>query len=822
MKTADALSRAPTESTEKSTSEEDVEAFVFAVLSNIQVSQTRKDEIRIETGKDKVLNLLKNTIMTGWPERRKDCKDGVSLYWGFRDELTIVDDMIFKGTRILIPSSMRNQMLTKIHVGHLGTEKCKIRARQVLFWPGINKDIDWMVKDCQICQQFQNHQPKEPLNSHELPHSPFEKVSTDLFQINNKDYIVVVDAYSNYPEVVQIPNQSSRVVIQAMKNIFSRHGIPKQILSDNGPCYRSQEFKVFSKEWDFQHVTSSPRYPKSNGLAEKTVQTMKNIIRKCCAAGDDVQLGLLAYRTTKLDIGLSSSELLMGRQLRNNLPSFVPDIKKGKRVAKDIIGWKHRQREKQKYYHDRTGVKSLPELGTKDQVRIRDSETGRKVTSKKAMQLKRQHKKDFQNNLEVVGMIPEAMKQYLSPKLRRIWMACSNPDSQTPCSGDQKWECRKENGRYRIYKCRGIGDTGKTRVQRDVPFLSQECPCDQERWKLSRQEKRNQRKFLRSHLGDRDFKPKFMRSKRSYLRTLNYSHDTFDLVDQSGTESPAFDVFDRRCRVLPNNTMTCDIQLYEDASEWKNHKTKLDDMIEEYQKMLDDLRHIRKHLKKSKPRKSYLSEIDNNESGPGFYTDDFNIDDGLEPDGEAVPCDCEEEEQLEQNEDDSTEAYYNIRKKGWTRKKNKPWRRRYSRKSCNAPDMNCFSHNNDHWKTPPLWPYGYFCFCTNSNNNTYWCLRTINATHNFLYCEFITNFISYYDFTVDPFQMKNKVHELNYGVLHQLRDELFRLRRCSGSRECYSRAGSRAYRRRQKDNNISDISADDINLNYDYSDYGVS
>lgn len=178
----------------------------------------------------------------------------------------------------------------------------------------------------------------------------------------------MVDAYSNYPEVVQIPNQSSRVVIQAMKNIFSRHGIPKQVLSDNGPCYSSQEFKVFSKEWDFQHVTSSPRYPKSNGLAEKTVQTMKNIIRKCCAAGDDVQLGLL---------GLSPSELLMGRQLRNNLPSFVPDIKKGKRVAKDIIGWKHRQREKQKYYHDRTGVKSLPELGTNDQVRIRDSETGR-------------------------------------------------------------------------------------------------------------------------------------------------------------------------------------------------------------------------------------------------------------------------------------------------------------------------------------------------------------------------------------------------------------------------------------------------------------
>ena len=60
-------------------------------------------------------------------------------------------------------------------------------------------------------------------------------------------------------------------------------------------------------------------------------------------------------------------------------------------------------------------------------------------------------------------------------------------------------------------------------------------------------------------------------------------------------------------------------------------------------------------------------------------------------------------------------------------------------------NMNCFTHDNHHWKTPPYWTYGPFCFCSNANNNTYWCVRTINTTHDFVYCEFITTFMSYYD-----------------------------------------------------------------------------
>ena len=116
--------------------------------------------------------------------------------------------------------------------------------------------------------------------SHEIPDRPWQTVGTDLFDWDGSSFVLIVDYYSRFVEIEWLQNTRSATVIKETKAVFSRHGIPEKVISDNGPCYSSQEYAKFAKDWDFNHVTSSPRYPHSNGLSEKFVQTVKRILTK--------------------------------------------------------------------------------------------------------------------------------------------------------------------------------------------------------------------------------------------------------------------------------------------------------------------------------------------------------------------------------------------------------------------------------------------------------------------------------------------------------------------------------------------------------------
>ncbi|XP_071442524.1 extracellular sulfatase SULF-1 homolog [Hetaerina americana] len=105
-------------------------------------------------------------------------------------------------------------------------------------------------------------------------------------------------------------------------------------------------------------------------------------------------------------------------------------------------------------------------------------------------------------------------------------------------------------------------------------------------------------------------------------------------------------------------------------------------------------------------------------------------------------------------------------------------------RECISEKMNCFSHDNDHWRTAPYWTDGPFCFCMNANNNTYWCLRTINATHNFLFCEFVTGLLTFYNLRIDPFEQWNRIQTLTSAELASLKAQLEHMKRCKGPRDC--------------------------------------
>lgn len=180
------------------------------------------------------------------------------------------------------------------------------------------QQITQLVQNCQVCLK-ESKPGKEPLISTVLPKYPWQAVGTDLFELNKHNYVLVVDYFSRFPEVVKLTSTTSANVISALKSVFSRHGIPEVVRSDNGPQYASAEFSTFASSYGFQHITSSPRYPQSNGLAERCVQTVKNLLKK----SSDPYQSLLSYRSTPLSwCDLSPAELSMGRRLRTSLPQM--------------------------------------------------------------------------------------------------------------------------------------------------------------------------------------------------------------------------------------------------------------------------------------------------------------------------------------------------------------------------------------------------------------------------------------------------------------------------------------------------------------------
>ena len=266
---ADTLSRAPEESTETAANTKD-ECEVLTI-ENMPVSEEKLEQCKDATRKDLTLQKLKTTVISGWPERKSQVDPELREYWNIKGEISFCDDLLLRKDRLIVPSSLREEMLSQIHSSHLGIEKCKRRARDLLYWPGMNQQIADMVSKCNTCNMYRNSQAKEPLKSHELPERPWQKIAIDLFELDKQEYVVMVDYYSKFFEVSHLPNSKSKTVINHNKPQFARYGIPETIVSDNGPEFSSHEFADFAKQYGFKHITSSPRYPQSNGLAERAV-----------------------------------------------------------------------------------------------------------------------------------------------------------------------------------------------------------------------------------------------------------------------------------------------------------------------------------------------------------------------------------------------------------------------------------------------------------------------------------------------------------------------------------------------------------------------
>ena len=321
---ADTLSRAPTATASDADTQfyQDTEMFVNTVMSSLPATEKRLAEIMQKQEEDEVCRQLKQFCQAGWPDQH-EVPEALKPYYSVSAELTIYKGLLMRSNRIVIPSSLRQDMLDRLHTGHQGITKCRQRAQQSVWWPNLSKQLEDLITNCVVCCR-NRVQHAEPLMPVPFPMLPWQKVASDMFVWKNSHYLLVIDYFSRYIEIAKLSSESSAAVIKHMKSIFARHGIPQELVSDNGPQYSSREFANFSKEYGFLHTTSSPKFPQANGEAERGVQTVKNLLKKT----DDPYLALLAYRATPLSTnGYSPAELLMNRKLRTTVPILQRDLK---------------------------------------------------------------------------------------------------------------------------------------------------------------------------------------------------------------------------------------------------------------------------------------------------------------------------------------------------------------------------------------------------------------------------------------------------------------------------------------------------------------
>ena len=197
-------------------------------------------EIRIPIQEDDQLALLMHTITHGWPNAIREVPSEIQPFWTFREELTVEDGNVLKGTCIVIPSKKCQSILHLIHEGHLGLAKCKLGVKDTVYWQGLNEDLEKLILNCELCLKYSHSKCKQKPSSslgQEIPVHPWTKLATDIFNFESSSYLLLVDYTSRFPVVHKLSSMRGQHIATQCKLIFSEYGWPETLISDNGPCY---------------------------------------------------------------------------------------------------------------------------------------------------------------------------------------------------------------------------------------------------------------------------------------------------------------------------------------------------------------------------------------------------------------------------------------------------------------------------------------------------------------------------------------------------------------------------------------------------------
>ena len=317
---ADALSRLPLKETVDTPLPQET-VLLLEFLDKAPVSAT---QIRSWTRRDPVLSKVMEYIQTEWPDKEDDIS--TKPYFFRRTELSVQSGCILWGNRVVVPKQGRQQLLRELHDAHPGISCMKSLARLYIWWPGLDQEIEQLVHACQVNN---NTPPSAPLQPWQWPSKPWTRIHVDYAgPIAGHMLLVIVDSHSKWMEV-HVMTSSAKATIEHLQITFAQMGLPTTLVSDNGPCFVSEEFKQFLKCNGITHITSAPYHPASNGLAERAVQTLKQTLKKQQSGSlkHKVSQFLFAYRNTpQTTTGQTPAELIFGRQLRTRLSNVKPGV----------------------------------------------------------------------------------------------------------------------------------------------------------------------------------------------------------------------------------------------------------------------------------------------------------------------------------------------------------------------------------------------------------------------------------------------------------------------------------------------------------------
>ena len=285
-------------------------------------------EIAKETAKDSLLTSVMRMVQGCWPS---SCPSPELMpFFRKRLELSSVHGVLLCGNRAVIPPKYRSNLLQQLHDCHPGVSRMKSYARSYFWWPGMDKEIEELGLSCPECCENRDAPPQAPLQSWTWPTRPWTRLHIDhAGPVNGRTYLVLVDAHSKWVEIDIVPSTSSRATIRVLRKIFSVHGLPLQIVSDNAAGFTSDEFAAFLEKNGISHLRAPPFHPSTNGLAERFVRTFKTALKRKSPDLDcEVFLSrfLFKYRNTPHQTTkLSPAELLLGRKPRGRFDRLRPE-----------------------------------------------------------------------------------------------------------------------------------------------------------------------------------------------------------------------------------------------------------------------------------------------------------------------------------------------------------------------------------------------------------------------------------------------------------------------------------------------------------------